>query len=261
MWDKIIIEPMLNTLLGIYSVVGNFGIAIIIFTILIRLITHPLTVQQLKGTQKMQELQNSEEWKAIQKKYKGDKEKLAQEQMRIYKELGFNPFAPCLPTVIQFPIIIGLYQAVTRALSVSPIQLLNLSGHIYPFINASSLIPLNSRFLWMDMSQPERLMIFGVGIPTLTVLVVITTYLQSKLMAPGAASPTDQGAQMSKMMNLYMPLLMGYIAYTLPSGLAIYFVASNLFGILQYAALGKLNWKNILPANLLPKSVQKKSGK
>jgi len=111
------------------------------------------------------------------------------------------------------------------------------------------------------MSQPERLLIFGVGIPTLTVLVVITTYLQSKLMAPAAANPGDQGAQMSKMMNLYMPLLMGYIAYTLPSGLAIYFVASNLFGILQYAALGKLNWKNILPASLLPKTVQKKSGK
>jgi len=261
MWDKLIIEPMLNALLGIYSVVGNFGVAIIIFTVLIRLITHPLTVQQLKGTQKMQELQNSEQYKAIQKKYKDDKEKLAQEQMRIYKEMGFNPLAPCLPTVIQFPIIIGLYQAVTRALSVSPIQLLNLSGHIYPFIKASSLIPLNSRFLWMDMSQPERLLIFGVGIPTLTVLVVITTYLQSKLMAPAAANPGDQGAQMSKMMNLYMPLLMGYIAYTLPSGLAIYFVASNLFGILQYAALGKLNWKNILPASLLPKTVQKKSGK
>jgi YidC/Oxa1 family membrane protein insertase len=261
MWDKLIIEPMLNALLGIYSVVGNFGVAIIIFTVLIRLITHPLTVQQLKGTQKMQELQNSEQYKAIQKKYKDDKEKLAQEQMRIYKEMGFNPLAPCLPTVIQFPIIIGLYQAVTRALSVSPIQLLNLSGHIYPFIKASSLIPLNSRFLWMDMSQPERLLIFGIGIPTLTVLVVITTYLQSKLMAPAAANPGDQGAQMSKMMNLYMPLLMGYIAYTLPSGLAIYFVASNLFGILQYAALGKLNWKNILPASLLPKTVQKKSGR
>jgi len=112
MWDKLIIEPMLNALLGIYSVVGNFGVAIIIFTVLIRLITHPLTVQQLKGTQKMQELQNSEQYKAIQKKYKDDKEKLAQEQMRIYKEMGFNPLAPCLPTVIQFPIIIGLYQAV-----------------------------------------------------------------------------------------------------------------------------------------------------
>jgi YidC/Oxa1 family membrane protein insertase len=261
MWDTLIIEPMLNTLLGIYSVVGNFGVAIIFFTILIRLITHPLTVQQLKGTQKMQELQNSEEWKAIQKKYKDDKEKLAQEQMRIYKEMGFNPFAPCLPTLIQFPIIIGLYQAVTRALAVSPIQLLNLSGHIYPFIKASSLIPLNSHFLWMDMSQPERLLIFGVGIPTLTILVVITTYLQSKLMAPATANPADQGAQMSKMMNLYMPLLMGYIAYTLPSGLAIYFVASNLFGILQYAALGKLNWKNILPANLLPKPTPPKKGK
>lgn len=248
MWNTIIIEPMLNTLLWIYQAIGgNFGLAIILFTLLIRLITHPLTVQQIRGTQKMQELQNSEEWKAIQKKYKDDKEKLAQAQMKLYQEARFNPFAPCLPTLIQFPIIIGLYQAITRALASTPLQLIELSKHVYSFIDASQLIPLNSKFLWMDLGQPERLMILGIGVPILTILVVVTTYLQSKLMSAPAANPTDQSAQMTKMMNLYMPLLMGWIAYTLPSGLAIYFVAGNLFSIIQYAALGKVNWRNILP--------------
>lgn len=248
LWNTIIIEPMLNTLLFIYRLIGgNFGLAIILFTLLIRLITHPLTVQQMRGTQKMQELQNSDEWKAIQKKYKDDKEKLAKAQMELYQKVGFNPFAPCLPTLIQFPIIIGLYQAIIRALSSSPIQLIELSKHVYPFINASQLIPLASKFLWMDLGEPERLVILGLGIPVLTILVVVTTYLQSKLMATPSVGPADQGAQMNKMMNLYMPLLMGYIAYTLPSGLAIYFVAGNVFSITQYAALGKLNWKNILP--------------
>jgi YidC/Oxa1 family membrane protein insertase len=211
------------------------------------LITHPLTASQVKSTAKMTELQKSKKWQEMQKKYKDDKTKLSQEQMALYKELGINPMGSCLPMLIQFPIIIGLYQSVTRAMAASPFQLLDLSKLIYPFINASELIPLKSQFLWMNMGQPERLNIFGVAIPVLTILVVITTFLQSKLMTPPPANPGDQAAQMGKMMNLYMPLLMGYFAYTLASGLALYFVVGNLVGIAQYAILGKLNWRNLLP--------------
>ncbi|MCS6907083.1 MAG: YidC/Oxa1 family membrane protein insertase, partial [Anaerolineales bacterium] len=90
MWDLLIINPMVNTLLFIYSVIGNFGVAIIIFTILIRLITHPLTVSQMRSAQAMQELQKSKEWQEIQKKYKDDKQKLSQEQMRLYQQMGIN---------------------------------------------------------------------------------------------------------------------------------------------------------------------------
>lgn len=251
MWDALILNPMLNVLLLIYSYLGrNFGVAIILFTILIRLLIYPLTAKQMKSAQAMQELQKSKKWQEIQKKYKDDREKLAQEQMKLYKEMGVNPFGSCLPTLIQFPIIIGLYQAIMRALAVTPIQLLDLSRHVYPFVNVSSLIPLNNRFLWMDLSLPEKdfgLAVAGIGIPILAILVVITTYLQSKLMTP-PANPGDQGAQMSQAMNLYMPIFMGYLAYTFSSGLALYFVASNLVGIAQYAALGKLNWRNLLPA-------------
>jgi YidC/Oxa1 family membrane protein insertase len=250
MWDMIIVNPMINILLLIYNFVSDFGIAIILFTILIRLVTHPLMAKQIKGAAAMQEFQNSDKWKAVQKKYKDDKEKLAQEQMALYKELGISPFDSCLPMLIQLPVIFGLYQALIKALAVTPLNLLNLSTRIYPWINGSDLIPLDSTFLWMNLSQPERLNIFGVGVPILTILVVITTFLQQKMMTPANpnASPTDQSAQMSKMMNIYMPLFMGYIALTLASGLAIYFVVSNLVGIGQYAALGKLNWRNIIPS-------------
>jgi YidC/Oxa1 family membrane protein insertase len=262
MWDTIIINPFINVLLLIYQWVGaNFGLAIIIFTIVVRLITYPLTNQQMKGTQKMQEMQNSEKWKAIQKKYKDDREKLAQEQMKLYQEMGFNPFAPCLPTLIQFPIIIGLYQSITRALAVTPLQLLDFQKHVYSnLIDAATLIPINSKFLWMDLSQPERVQIFGIGIPVLAILVVVTTYLQSKLMTPAtpSASGTDQSAQMSKMMNLYMPFLMGYFAYLWASGLALYFFVSNLVGIVQYAMMGKMNFRNLLPAALTPKKIVEK---
>ena len=246
MWDQLIINPMLNTLLWIYSVLGNFGIAIILFTILVRLITHPLTVQQLKGTQKMQEMQKSKEWQALQKKYKDDKQKMQQEQMALYKEMGINPLSSCLPTLIQFPIIIGLYQSIIRALAVSPLQMVGLFNNIYPFIDISKLLPVNNTFLWMNLSQPERLNIFGFGVPILAVVVVVTTYMQSKLMTP-AAQPGEQGAQMTQMMNLYMPLLMGYLALTFASGLALYFIASNLVTIVQYAAMGKLDWRNLIP--------------
>jgi len=247
MWDMLIINPMVNTLLWIYDLLwNNFGLAIIMFTLLVRLITYPLTAQQMKSSQKMQEMQKSKKWQDIQKKYKGDREKLSQEQMKLYKEMGVNPFGSCLPTLIQFPIIIGLYQAIIRSLAVTPLQMNDLSTHVYPFIKAASLIPLNNQFLWMDLSQPERVYIMGFGVPVLAVIVVITTYLQSKLMTP-MAQPGEQGAQMTQMMNLYMPFLMGWLAYSFSAGLALYFITSNVVSIAQYAIMGKLDWRNLIP--------------
>lgn len=244
---------MVNVLIWIYNLLfHNFGLAIIVFTIVIRLITYPLTAQQLKSQSKMQELQQSKKWQEIQKKYKDDKQRLSQEQMNIYKEMGINPLGSCLPLIIQFPIMIGLYQSISLAMAAAPIQLLNLSRSLYPFIPAATLIPLNSTFLWMNLGLPETATpLFWItktfGFPLLTIIVVVTTYLQSKLMTPPPTNPGDQGAQMSKMMNLYMPLIMGWISFTLSSGLALYFIVSNILGIAQYAAMGKVHWGNLLP--------------
>jgi YidC/Oxa1 family membrane protein insertase len=251
MWDAIVITPFINVLLFIYSFLGkNFGIAVILFTILIRLITHPLMVKQIKGAQGMQNMQQDPDWLKIQEKYKNDKEKLAQEQMAYYKAKGINPFASCLPTLIQFPIIIALYQSVIAALAATPVEVLNLVRHVYSnFLNVSELIPLNSQFLWMDLGQPERLNLpfLSFGIPVLAILVVVSTYVQSKLIQPPSNNPKDQTAMMGNMMNIYMPFFMGYLALTLASGLSLYFLTSNLLGILQYAMLGKVNWRNLLP--------------
>ena len=145
-------------------------------------------------------------------------------------------------------------------MATSPIQLADLSRHVYPFIPVAKLIPVNSQFLWMDLSQPERAYIFGtIGIPTLAVLVVITTYLQSKLMTP-MSQPGEQGAQMGQMMNLYMPFFMGYLALTFSAGLALYFIASNVITVAQYAIMGKVDWSNLLPKNLIPKFALPKFG-
>lgn len=244
MWNAFL-SLMINILLFIYQFVGgNFGLAIILFTILIRLALYPLNASQIKSTKQMQDMQNSKKWQDIQKKYKDDREKLSQEQMKLYQEMGVNPFGSCLPTLLQFPIIIGLYQAIIRTLAVSPLQLVNLSKHI---TNGADLIPIHSQFLWMDLSEPERLVVFGFGIPTLAIIVVITQFLQTRLMTPPTAGANDQGAQMTKAMSMYMPIFMGWLAYQFSSGLALYFVISNVATIVQYAAMGRLDWDNLIP--------------
>jgi YidC/Oxa1 family membrane protein insertase len=261
-WDRFI-SVFANVLLWIYDLLGNgphmFGVAIILFTVLIRVVTWPLNAQQLKSSAAMQELQNDKEWQAIQKKYAKDKEKLAQEQMRIQREHGINMFGGCLPTLIQFPIIIALYQSITRALASTPLDLLKLSRSIiFPFLNVSELIPLNSKFLWMNLGQPESINVLGFALPTLAIIVALTTYIQSKLTLPANSNPNDQSAAMGQSMALTMPLMLGWMALTFPSGLAVYFITSNVLGIVQYAMMGKANWHNLLPGRSQTQQSQKK---
>lgn len=237
---EFIIVPFTNALLFIYSFLGqNFGLAIIVFTILVRVATYPFNASQIKSSKAMQELQSDPNWQKVQKKYKNDREKLAQEQMKLYQEKGINPLGSCLPTLIQLPIIIALYWSVTRALASTPIELLNFARGI-ALPNAAELIPLNSQFLWMDLAQPERLYLsfLPFGIPVLAILVMVTSYLQTKMITPG--SPEGQAAQMGRAMTLYMPLLMGYISYIYSAGLALYFVTSNLASMVQYALMGRV---------------------
>ncbi|HEY60824.1 MAG TPA: YidC/Oxa1 family membrane protein insertase [Anaerolineae bacterium] len=256
MWDAIIITPFINVVLFIYNLIGhNFGLAIILFTVLIKFATYPFTAKQVKSTKALQELQKDEEWLAIQKKYKNDRDHLAQAQMELYKKKGINPLASCLPTFIQLPIIVGLYQSIIQTMGSAPLQILNLATRISPWLtdvfsfipwlqNPYTLIPLNSQFLWMDLGRPERIFIPGIpfGIPVLAVVVVISSLLQMKLMAP----PSDsQASQATGFMNIYMPLLMGWFAYSFASGLAIYFVTSNIISIIQYMLLGKADFKNL----------------
>lgn len=280
MWDTIIVTPMTNILLLIYAFVGNFGIAIILFTVLIKAVTHPLMAKQIKSSAKMQELMQSEDWQKIQAKYKDDKEKLAQEQMRVYQEQGVNPLASCLPTLVQLPIIFGLYQSINRVMGVSPLQMVDLvrsmtdplwswMGALIPAASISAILPINTQFLWMNLGQPERILAdvlpFG-GLPTLALIVGLTTFIQTKLTVMPSANPNDQSAQMTQMMGIYMPLMLFWFSLNFASGLAVYFIASNLAGIAQYAALGKVNWSNLfsfgkkpVPAAKTP--VSKKSKK
>lgn len=247
MWNTLIIQPFTNVLLMITMLVKNFGLAIILFTILIKLITFPLTAKQIKSTQAVQELQKSPRYLKLQEKYKDNKEKLAEEQFKLQRELGVSPFGSCLPLFIQFPIIIGLYQSIMRAMASTPFELIKLERIIYPFLDPNKILPLQNRFLWMDLGQPERLTVFGIGIPVLTILVVLTTLVQSRVMAPPTEGGNDQAAAMTSSMNMTMPVVMGMLAYQFSAGLALYLVVSNLTTIAQYAAMGRTDWSKILP--------------
>jgi len=140
-----------------------------------------------------------------------------------------------------------LYQSIMVALAASPIQLLTLTRTVYSFFPIGDLVPLNSKFLWMNLGQPERIYVLGYAIPFLAIIVAITTYIQSKVTMPPSTNPQDKGAMMGKMMTLYMPLLLGYFALTFASGLSVYFIVGNLIGIAQYALLGKVNWRALIP--------------
>lgn len=245
MWESFV-NIFINILLYIYKISGNFGVAIILFTILIKIVIYPLMRSQIKSSAAMMELQKSPEYIEMTERYANDKEKLAEEQMKLYKKTGVNPTASCLPTFIQLPIIFALYQAIIAAIVSTPLGMLDLTERVYTnWIKIGEIFPINPNFLWMNLGQPERLNVAGVpfGIPVLAILVVLTTLLQTRLTQQ--QTPTGDGAgtgMMSGMMNIYMPLLMGYMSYTLASGLALYFMISNVFTIVQYGIEGKLDW-------------------
>jgi len=238
MWDLIILQPMLNGLLMLYQLLfNNLTLAITALTVLMRAITFPLTYQQQKASKKLMELQQSDAWKKIQEKYAKERDKLSQEQMKLYQEAGVNPLGSCLPLLIQFPVLIGLYQAITRAMAASPVQLLDLSQHLYKFLpNVAGIIPLNNHFLWLNLGLPDPYYI-------LPLVVVATTWLQSKIMTPVSADP--QAAQTSQTMALTTTVMVGYFSLQFPSGLSIYWIVGNIIGIVQQSLTNPIDWKKV----------------
>ena len=228
--------PLANLMLAMYDFLGQQTVvAIAALTILIRLLILPLTLGQQKSARKMQELQP--EIAKLQKKYGKDKERLSQEQMKLYKEMGINPMGGCLPMLIQLPIMIGLYQAIMYCVPATPLQLFQFSHHIYKWLpGVVGLVPLQSMFLGMDLGQPPGMpQWWGYALPA---LVFATSWLQQKLLAPPTTgddkSQTGMMGQQMQQMQIMMPLMFGFISLQYAVGLSIYFIISNLIGIVQY---------------------------
>lgn len=237
MWDLLILNPMINLLLIFYRFLGQQTIlAIGLLTLVVRLALLPLTLRQQRSAQRMRELQP--ELEKIQKKYKNDPEKKAEAQMKLYQKAGINPLGGCLPLLIQFPLLIGLWQSIVRVLAVSPLDLVKLSQNIWPSIpGLSQLIPLDSTFLWLNLGEPDRYFV-------LPALVVVTSWLSQRILSPPATD--ERSAAMTQQMQIMMPLLFGFISISYASGLSIYFIISNLITMLQYIIIRRGGLESLL---------------
>ncbi len=235
-WDLIILQPVINSLIMVDSVLfRNFGLAIIALTIIVRVLTLPLTLKQLRATKAMQVLQPK--LAELQKKFAKDRSKLAQEQMRLYKESGVSPAGCMIPMLVQMPIWIALYQSIIRLLAVTPEDFLWLSQYLYSWPIVYSMLPLGNDFLWglLDLATPNMF---------LAILVGGSMWLQQKMVMPTSADP-KQAAQ-SRMMLWMMPLMFAFFALSFPSGLAVYWLVSNVISIvIQYYVTG---WGALIPS-------------
>lgn len=229
-WDLIILSPMINVLIVLSGyLLNNFGLAILVLTVLVRVVTLPLTLKQLRATKAMQDLQPLLE--ELKRKHARDKQKLAQEQMRMYKESGVSPAGCMLPMLVQMPIWIALFQSIIRVLAVVPEDFLSLSRYLYTsWGQVFSLVPLNSQFLWLDLAVPDKFIL-------LPILVGGTMWAQQKMIMP--SRPDSKQAAQQQMMLWMMPLMFAFLTMQFPSGLALYWVISNAVTIvIQYYITG-----------------------
>lgn len=235
MWNAFI-NLMLNGMVLLYQALGNnFILALTVFTVIIRLLLLPLNLRQQRSSIRMQEMQPQVQ--AIQKKYRDNPQKMQEE----FAKLGYNPAEPllgCLPLLVQMPIFFALFRVINIMLESTPQSVLDLTQRVNPAIDLTTLLPIENTFLWLNLALPDPLLI-------LPILVAGSMFIQQKLLAPPTPSKDDSkgskgkpqednpAAQMTQSMQYTMPLMFGFFAVSFNSGLAIYFIISNLIGILQ----------------------------
>ena len=192
---------------GHLGVPGKFGIAIIIITILMRIVVFPLTLKQEKSMKKMRELQP--EMDKIKEKYKDNPQEYQKRVSEIYKENNVNPLGGCLPLLIQLPVFVALYYA--------------FSG---------KTIPNDATFLWFNLKQPDKLFMMGnFAFNLLPILNTGVTYLQQKMMS--GATQGQEGSNQLQSMMYTMPLMMLFLFYRMPSGVTLYYLVSGVLSLAQ----------------------------
>ena len=199
------VQEFVKVIYSLTQTIGfpNYGLAIIIMTVLVKIVLYPLTAKQIASTKAMTAMQPK--MKALQEKYKNDKVTLNAKLGELYKEEGVNPLAGCLPLIVQMPIMIGIFYGIRDFQYAGP-----------------------SNFLWMNsIAAPDPYFI-------LPVLSALTTFIQSKQTMPSTGD-NPQG----KIMLYFMPLFIGYISFKFPAGLVLYWVVMNICQILQQFIMDK----------------------
>jgi len=228
-WNIVLLQPMLNFLIVLSNVFfHNFGIAIVVLVIIVRLLMLPVTLKQLHSTKAMSSLQPK--LQEMQKKYGGDRVKLQQEMAKVYKESGVNPMGCLWPMLIQFPIWIALYQSILKALAATPEDLMGLSDRLYSSSYIIGAVPLKEQFLWLNLGQPDKYYIMAI-------LVAASMWVLQKMSTVPTSDPKQQS--MNNMLVWLMPLMFGFFTISFPSGLAVFWLISNIIGIItQYFITG-----------------------
>lgn len=214
-------RPLFNVLIWLYNAVPgrDLGVAIVILTVIIRLIFYPLSQKAIKSQKAMAEVQPK--IKEIQKKYKDNKEEQAKALMNVYRQHKVNPMSGCLPILIQFPVLIALYHVFISGLNPQKLEML------YSFVQKPAA--LNLMFLGL-VGLSEKSLI-------LAVVAGVSQYFQAKTMPQiksfGKSGSFDFTAVLNQQMIYFMPLLTVVIAWTLPAALSIYWIVNNIFSIIQ----------------------------
>ena len=225
-WNGVIIRPMINSLVLLYSVFfANFGLAIIVFTVIIRAAMIPLSIKQSRSMKAMTAAQPK--MKELQERYKNDRQKLSQETMKLYREHGINPVGCLGPLVLQMPIFLGLFWALRGTLPSTPERLADLSKHLYPWLPmVHEAVPLDGRFLGLDLAEYSSANPLPFLLP---VLVGVSMFVMQKMTT--MPSTTPQQEQTNRMMLWLMPGMFGVFTLNFEAGLALYWIVSNIVGI------------------------------
>lgn len=246
LWQTAIVFPLAKILMFIdngISRVGfldawSWGWTIILFTIAIKVITLPLTRKQLQSTKATQELQPK--LRELQQKYGKDRQRLSEEQMKLYKEAGVNPMGGCLPLLIQLPILWGLYQSLYVLASLNqdvPAPFFWIPNLWVPSIAAIEYQGINFQGTrWIGATFQAQQWGLLLAYFSLPVLMLITQLMLQKMSQPPKdpkGSPQDTQGQMMNQMMMFMPIMFGYITLGLPSGLTLYWTVSNILSIIQ----------------------------
>src|SRR2546428_11126940 len=214
--------------------VGDFGLAIIILTLIVRLILFPLTLKKLKSMKATQALQP--QLAEIKKKYAKDQRAQVEATQALYKEYGMNPLAGnCLPLLIQMPILFGLFYALSAVLRTAK-TVEDINKLLYPFIPHFTHFP-NIDLNWFTFLSTAWHFSLGLADPThiLPILAALATFLQLRMSQPKtpAAGTTDAMAQQMKIMQLISPVMVLFFGWTYAAGLALYWTVSSIFAMCQ----------------------------
>jgi YidC/Oxa1 family membrane protein insertase len=227
-------RAMLGILHFFYSIVGNYGIAIVMLTVLVRGAMFPISFKQTQNMARMQALKP--EMDRITEKYKTDMQKRSQAIQELYRKNNINPLGGCLPVFLQLPIFIGLYRALMVDIE------LRMSPLFGPYIRWCSNLAAPDMFLNWSWFMPDFINsgmgIFGLG-PYLNILPLVTVGLFLVTQKMAMPEPTNEQAVMQQKMMKYMTIFMGLLFYKVASGLCLYFIASSLWGIAERKMLGK----------------------